>query len=223
MKVIVNGERIQQLRTQHAWTQEQLAERAGLSARTVQRLEHGESASMESMQVLAAIFDVNPEDLLAEPNRTHFSAPWSRKLQITTAAILVVIIAATVSLGPYASWIGPGVLILAALFSVRGYSVVKGKVLVHRLGWSTRLDLAQLQHIEANPGAMMGSVRLMGIGGLFAFLGTFRNELLGVYRAYATDGKNAVVLNLTGSTVVVTPDSPNQFVKAVLAQSQIPA
>jgi transcriptional regulator with XRE-family HTH domain len=223
MKVVVNGERIQQLRTQHAWTREQLAEKTGLSPRTVQRLEHGDSASMESIHVLAAVFDVNPEDLIAEPNRTHFSAPWSRKLQITTAAILIVIIAATVSLGPHASWIGLGVLILAAVFSIRGYSVVEGQVLVHRLGWSTRLDLSQLQQIEADPGAMMGSVRLMGIGGLFAFLGTFRNELLGVYRAYATDGKNAVVLDMNGSTVVVTPDSPSQFVKAVLAQSQIPA
>ena len=116
-----------------------------------------------------------------------------------------------------------GVLILAAFLSVRGYSVVDGKVLVHRLGWSTRLDLSQLQQIEANPSVMVGSIRLMGIGGLFAFLGTFRNELLGVYRAYATDGENAVVLDLNGSMVVVTPDSPTEFVKAVLAQSQIPA
>ena len=103
------------------------------------------------------------------------------------------------------------------------YEVVDGKVLVHRLGWSTRLDLSQLQQIEANPSVMVGSIRLMGIGGLFAFLGTFRNELLGVYRAYATDGENAVVLDLNGSMVVVTPDSPTEFVKAVLAQSQIPA
>ena len=76
---------------------------------------------------------------------------------------------------------------------------------------------------DVNPGALMGSVRLMGIGGLFAFIGTFRNELLGVYRAYATDGENAVVLDINGSTIVVTPDSPGEFVKAVLAQSRISA
>lgn len=222
MKVKVNGKRIQQLRTQHAWTQEQLADKTGLSARTVQRLERGETASMESIQGLAAIFDVSPEDLIAEPNRAHFSAPWSRKLQITTAVFLAIIIGATLPQGPYLSWVGLGVLLVAALFSVRGYSVVDGKVLVHRLGWSTRLDLSQLEQIEANPGVMMGSVRVMGVGGLFAFLGTFRNELLGVYRAYATDGMNSVVMNLKGSTVVVTPDSPSEFVKAVLAQSRIP-
>jgi transcriptional regulator with XRE-family HTH domain len=223
MKLMVNGDRIQQLRTQCAWTQEQLAEKAGLSVRTVQRLERGENASLESIQVLATLFDVDTGDLLAKQNRTHFSAPWSRKLQITTAAFLIVIIAVTVSLGPNTSWIGLGVLILAAFLSVRGYSVVEGKVLVHRLGWSTRLNLSQLRQIEANPGVMMGSARLMGVGGLFASLGTFRNELLGVYRAYATDGKNAVVLDLNGSMVVVTPDSPTEFVKAVLAQSQISA
>jgi transcriptional regulator with XRE-family HTH domain len=216
----VNGPRIRRLRMQRAWTQEQLAEKAALSARTVQRLENGEAASVESIRVLAAVFDVRPEALFSTSIRSHFSAPWSRKLQITTAAFLLIVLVATVPRGPYATWIGLGVVLLAALLSIRGYSVVDGKILVHRLGWSTRFDISQLQQIEANPGIMVGSVRLMGIGGLFAFIGTFRNELLGVYRAYATDGNNAVVLDLAASKVVVTPDSPNEFVEAVLAQTE---
>ena len=219
MKLRVDAERIQQLRTRSAWTQEELADKANLSARTVQRLERGESASLESIRMLAAVFGVGVEELLAKPARTHFSAPWSRKLQLTTLAFLAVIAIATVRAGPYASWVVIGVLLLAAFLSVRGYSVLDGQVLVHRLGWSNRLNVSQLQRIEATPGVMMGSVRLLGVGGLFSFLGTFRNQLLGVYRAYATDGDNAVVLYMDGLTVVVTPDSPSEFIKAVLAQS----
>ena len=218
MQVRVNGERLQQLRKASAWTQEQLADKANLSARTVQRLERGESASLESVRMLAKVFDVESEELLADPVRTHFTAPWSRKLQLTTFAFLAIIAVVVFRAGPYASWVVLGVLLLAGVLSVRGYSVTNGQILVHRLGWSNRLELSQLQGIEANPGAMMGSIRLMGVGGLFAFLGTFRNEILGVYRAYATDGDNAVVLDMGGSTVVLTPDSPAEFVAAVLAQ-----
>lgn len=219
MKVRVNAQRIVQLRTASAWSQEQLADKANLSARTVQRLESGGRASLESIRMLATVFGVDSEELLAEPIRTHFSAPWSRKLQLTTLAFLALIAFVVIRSGPYASWVLLGVLLLAGFLSVRGYSVVDGQVLVHRLGWSNRFNLSQLRKIEASPGVMMGSVRVMGVGGLFAFLGTFRNQILGMYRAYATDGDNAVVLDLDGSTVVVTPDSPAEFVNAVLAQN----
>lgn len=219
MKVRVNGERVLQLRTSAAWSQEQLAQKANLSARTVQRIERGESASLESVRTLAAVFDIAAEELLAEPLRTHFTAPWGRKLQLTTLAFVALFVVIIMRAGPYASWVLIAVLLLAGFLSVRGYSVVDGDVLVHRLGWSNRFKLAQLQRIEATPGIMMGSVRVMGVGGLFSFLGTFRNQILGVYRAYATDGDNAVVLNLDGSTIVVTPDSPGEFVNAILAQT----
>jgi transcriptional regulator with XRE-family HTH domain len=41
------------------WTQEHLAEAAGLSTRTVQRAENGEEMSGETLQALAAVFDVS--------------------------------------------------------------------------------------------------------------------------------------------------------------------
>ncbi len=221
MTVRVDGERIQRLRKQFAWTQEQLAEKSGLATRTIQRLEHGEDASPESVQAIAATFGVSPDEIVSEPQRTHFSAPWGRKLKITTATFVVIILLATASLGTDTWRIGVGIVLLAALLSIRGYSVIDGYVLIHRLGWSTRLDLSRLQSIEAQPGVMAGSARLLGIGGLFAFLGTFRSELLGTYRAYATDGANAVLLELDNANVVVTPDSPAEFVRAVLAESPL--
>ena len=41
------------------WTQEHLAEAAGLSSRTVQRAENGEEMSGETLQALAAVFDLS--------------------------------------------------------------------------------------------------------------------------------------------------------------------
>jgi transcriptional regulator with XRE-family HTH domain len=57
---------IQKLRLQRGWSQEQLAEVSGLSVRTVQRLERGQPGSLESMNALAAVFEINL-DHLKEP------------------------------------------------------------------------------------------------------------------------------------------------------------
>ena len=55
---------IQKIRLQRGWSQEQLAEISGLSVRTVQRIERGQSASLESMKALAAVFEVDLNELM---------------------------------------------------------------------------------------------------------------------------------------------------------------
>ena len=53
-----DGQVVKALRLHRAWSQEQLAEISGLSSRTVQRLEQGGKASLETLKALAAAFDV---------------------------------------------------------------------------------------------------------------------------------------------------------------------
>src|SRR5690348_13551302 len=53
---------IQKLRLQRGWSQEQLAELSGLSVRTIQRLERGETASVESLKSLGAVFEIDFSD-----------------------------------------------------------------------------------------------------------------------------------------------------------------
>jgi transcriptional regulator with XRE-family HTH domain len=50
---------IQKLRLQRGWSQEQLAELSGLSARTIQRIEGGQTASAESLKAIASVFEVD--------------------------------------------------------------------------------------------------------------------------------------------------------------------
>lgn len=47
------------LRQQRNWSQEQLAQFSGLSLRTIQRIESGHKASLESLKSIAAVFDVD--------------------------------------------------------------------------------------------------------------------------------------------------------------------
>jgi transcriptional regulator with XRE-family HTH domain len=58
---------IRKLRLQRGWTQDQLAEMAGVSVRTVQRLERGDAPSLETAKALASVFEVDFSTFHPEP------------------------------------------------------------------------------------------------------------------------------------------------------------
>lgn len=64
----IQSDLIRRLRTQRHWAQEQLADASGPNLRTIQRLEAGGRASLESVRALAAVFEIDaaaltvPED-----------------------------------------------------------------------------------------------------------------------------------------------------------------
>lgn len=145
----------------------------------------------------------------------HFAAPWSQKVRLVTIGVIVLLALVSVKAGLLGTLISVVVLVGAATLSVRGYSVAGGAVLVHRLGWAKRFPLAQTTRAEFVPNVTVGSVRTLGMGGLFGFYGRFRNAVLGSYTAYGTDPSRSVVLEVGGKTIVVTPDDPARFVAAV--------
>ncbi|HVY24363.1 MAG TPA: helix-turn-helix domain-containing protein [Steroidobacteraceae bacterium] len=79
---------IQKLRLQRGWSQQQLAELSGLSTRTVQRLEGGQRASVETLKSLAAVFDIEFSSLQEEPDMNESSAQTSPNPGTTSDEIL---------------------------------------------------------------------------------------------------------------------------------------
>jgi hypothetical protein len=162
---------------------------------------------------------------------TSFKAPWGVPLVVMTAFCVVMCLVvgvggaywthvkAAARVPPWIGWsfvfISLVTLLISAAFMVRGYRLSDGSLRIQRLGWETRLDLSRLSSATADPEALKGSMRLFGNGGFFCFAGWFRNQKLGVYRAFATDAKRAVVLRIANKTVVVTPDDPNRFVSEI--------
>lgn len=59
----IDAQKIRALRAGRAWSQEHLAEIAGLNLRTVQRIEQNGTASLQSTRALAAAFDLDVQDL----------------------------------------------------------------------------------------------------------------------------------------------------------------
>jgi transcriptional regulator with XRE-family HTH domain len=58
----MNLRAIKKMRLERHWSQEQLADMSGLSIRTIQRIENGENAGLESLKSLAAVFETNITD-----------------------------------------------------------------------------------------------------------------------------------------------------------------
>ncbi|WP_318513086.1 2TM domain-containing protein [Photobacterium leiognathi] len=67
---------IRKLRLQRGWSQEQLSQLSGLSIRTIQRIEQGQKAGLESLKSLAAVFEIQVSDLQMEP-------PMNKEITIT--------------------------------------------------------------------------------------------------------------------------------------------
>lgn len=62
---------VRKLRLQRNWSQEQLAQLSGLSIRTIQRIERGQTPGLESLKSLASVFDVHVSELQPENDMTQ--------------------------------------------------------------------------------------------------------------------------------------------------------
>lgn len=117
--------------------------------------------------------------------------------------------------GTFMTWLPPALLLGALLFTVRGYEVGAGELRVRRLLWSTVIPLEGTVRAWQDPKAIRRSLKVFGNGGLYAFTGVYRSKSLGRYRLFATDPAMAVVVQLPGRTVVVTPELPHAFVHSL--------
>lgn len=151
-----------------------------------------------------------------------YKAPWGKSLRFMS--LFCVALGFIIPMAVYyfdkkgsANWLPVagfywGMMLVATLFVIRGYSVASDALLIQRLLWTTRLPLPGLQSAEFVPGVMRGSLRLWGNGGMFSITGWYRNRELGKYRAFVTDLSRTVVLRFVKRVVVISPDEPERFV-----------
>lgn len=68
MSFKADSEKIKRWREERHWSQEHLADLAGLGLRTIQRIENGEAASQDSLRALAAAYNVDVMALAVDPD-----------------------------------------------------------------------------------------------------------------------------------------------------------
>ena len=156
----------------------------------------------------------------------HYQAPWSTSLVVVTSAVTVLLLGITFMMAfcgrGIISWGGLlplAIVVCSVPFTIRGYTVTPDAILVHRLFWTTRLPLSGLESAKFEPEAMRRSIRTFGNGGLFSITGFFYNKALGAYRAFVTDQHQTVVLHYSRRTVVISPSSPEEFVRNICIPS----
>jgi transcriptional regulator with XRE-family HTH domain len=66
---------VQEMRLKNGWSQQQLADISGLNVRTIQRIEQGQSASLESFKALGAALNVDFSQLQEDTVRNIVSTP----------------------------------------------------------------------------------------------------------------------------------------------------
>lgn len=153
----------------------------------------------------------------------HFDAPWSITLKLVTFLTSALLVGITIS-GLVKAGMPPLVrlqvailplllMVLCAVFLIRGYEIAPDAILVERLGWTTRIPLAGLRSVVMDPKATRRSFRSCGNGGFFSFTGWYWNKALGRYRLFGTDLANTVVLDFGKRRVVLTPEEPEVFVR----------
>ncbi|SDM63710.1 helix-turn-helix domain-containing protein [Maricaulis salignorans] len=84
-----DADKIKRWREERHWSQEHLAELAGIGLRTVQRIENGEQASRDSLTALAAAFNVEAIALVIDPEVEASGIVQRRNVKVRAGARLV--------------------------------------------------------------------------------------------------------------------------------------
>lgn len=148
--------------------------------------------------------------------RKRYKAPWDWLLITLTGGICTMLLILNYfvpnTIPTIITW---SIILGCAAFGVYGYSIQDGKLKVLRLGWSKDIPLSNIKSAEVKPLAMMGSVQTWGIGGMFGYIGYFRNSILNNYTAYVTHRDKTVLIEIENEQIVISPDDPEVFVQSL--------
>jgi len=154
---------------------------------------------------------------------TLYKATWGKPLKWTSALLVALAVVNVFGMSflpkgipgwslTLGQWVLPVIVLCCVPFIIRGYAITEDSILIKRPFWTTRLDRAGLSSAQVIPQAMGKCLRTCGNGGGFSFTGWYWSKSLGSFRAFVTDQNRTVVLRFGKRTVVVSPDSPEDFV-----------
>lgn len=149
--------------------------------------------------------------------RTRFKSPWDSLLIIITTGIVGLLVGVALFTGiPWVILLNLGIVGVCAALGVYGYSIQDGELQIVRLGWSKNIPVSSIRRVESKPIAMMGSIRTFGIGGVFGYIGNFKNSVLGHYKAYVTHRKKTVlIVTDDNQKILISPEDPNEFINSL--------
>lgn len=101
------------------------------------------------------------------------------------------------------------------LHSVWGYRIEGNQLLVRRLWWTSRVDLSDVEATSLEPSLVKKSRFAFSLRHALRWVGPMRHPKYGRYQSYCVNRANVVVMAKKSSVVAVSPEDPDEFVKAV--------
>lgn len=161
-------------------------------------------------------------------NRISFTCPWSLGVTVITTIIIIILVAST-----YFIWTDdfPSsmlwlkytliVVFIATIIGGLGYMPIRltienDKITLHRLFGAINIpikDIIEIKAIENSETAF--SIRVFGSGGLFGYLGKFKNPKLGIYTMYATNLNELILIRTNGKKYVFSCKDRNKFIESL--------
>ncbi len=115
--------------------------------------------------------------------------------------------------------IAAGVILLIGLitlcYSIKGYQINPDGIIVKRFAGNKlieRQNITELRVLHATD--LQGTMRTMGVGGLFGYYGSFNNNKFGDMIWYMTNRQHLIGVFLKdGKPVIISPDDADGFYK----------
>ena len=161
-------------------------------------------------------------------SRISFTCPWSLGVTLITAIIIIILVASTYFIwtDDFPSsmlWLKYTLIIIfiATIIGGLGYMPIRliienDKIILHRLFGAINIPIKDIIEIKAieNSGTAF-SIRVFGSGGLFGYLGKFKNKKLGYYTMYATDINELILIRTARKTYVFSCRNRDEFIESV--------
>ncbi len=161
-------------------------------------------------------------------DRISFPCTWSMGVTAITAITIIILVAST-----YFIWTDdfPSsmlwlkytliVVFIATIIGGLGYMPIRltignDKIILHRLFGAINIPIKDIIAIKAITSSETAfSIRIFGSGGLFGYLGKFKNKKLGYYTMYATDINELILIRTDRKTYVFSCRNRDKFIESV--------
>lgn len=154
----------------------------------------------------------------------EFNAPWSETLKLMSlGGTGVLLLAAVLGTLRRQLWIRITAIIVALAFlagtwafAPGGYRVDSDQVTVKRPFSDVTIMKQAIRRARLfADDDSTGMTRTAGNGGLFGYYGEYKSDKLGSHVWYVTDMSKRVVIETADGAVVVSPDDPERFLRAL--------
>ena len=157
-------------------------------------------------------------------DRISFPCTWSMGVTAITAITIIILVASTYFIWTDdfpSSMLWLKYTLIVVFIAGLGYMPIRliienDKITLHRLFDAINIpikDIIEIKAIENSETAF--SIRIFGSGGLFGYLGKFKNKKLGYYTMYATDINELILIRTARKTYVFSCRNRDEFIESV--------